>query len=176
MDDRTDPMGDIRGRNRHLCRIFKDPNRQRIPYRDPDPIPSSLPYEALDEVAGMSRDYTPEAINAVIAECNRQGCLVTYNHPVWSLESYPDYSTMKGLWGMEYRNTGCLALGYDENNGQIYQDMLNLGNFLMPVMADDMHDIKNAVGHPTYGQSWNMVGAEKLEYGAVYEALKRGDL
>ena len=160
---------------RHLCILSKDPYRQWVPFKDPCPIPNSIPYEATNEFGGLSREYDYDKINKAIAECNRQGFLVTYNHPVWSLEHYPDYAPMEGLWAMEYRNTGCIVSGYDENNSQVYQDMLSLGKFIVPIMADDMHTpVRN--GAEELGGSWTMIGAEKLEYTAVMEALEKGDL
>lgn len=176
MDDRDDPAGDTRGRNRHLCLIAKTPYQNWIPYRDLEPKPSSIPYEAQCDIGGFAKEYSAENCNAVIAECNRRGYLVTYNHPSWSLESYPDYAPLKGLWGMEYQNGTSIALGFDENNGRIYQDLLMLGNRLMPVFADDMHSPVKPNGARVLGESWVMVGSEKLEYGSVIEALERGDL
>lgn len=164
-------------RNRHLCLLSKDPNMQWVPFKDPNPSPASVPYEAGCTFGDLSRAYDYEAMNAVIAACNDHGCLVTYNHPVWSLENYRDYAPIQGIWAMEYRNTGCVAAGFDENNGQIYQDLLNLGHRVMPVMADDTHGpVSSRSGMPVLGGSWNMVGAKSLEYGAVMEALEKGDL
>lgn len=169
--------GAPRGENRcrHLCLLSKDPNRQWAPFKDPFPIPASVPYEAGCEFGGVPRIYDYDAMNKVIAACNAEGFLVTYNHPVWSLENYADYANMEGLWGVEYRNTGCIASGYDENNGQVYQDFLRMGKFLMPVMADDTHAPVEK-GKTVLGGSWNMVAADRLEYGAVMEALEKGDL
>lgn len=164
-------------RKLHMCLIGKDPKRQWIPFRDPRPIPASVPYEAGCENAGLPRIYRSEAINQVIAECNRQGFFVIYNHPCWSLESYPDYAPLEGLWGMEYRNSSCIAIGHDENNSRVYQDFSVLGKRLMPVCADDTHNATHRTnGYPVLGESWNMIGAEKLEYGAVVAAMERGDL
>ncbi|MBQ8371878.1 MAG: hypothetical protein IJX38_02935 [Clostridia bacterium] len=43
--------------------------------------------------AGMSeRRYTKEFIQSIIDTANEEGCLVSYNHPVWSLRNYTDYS------------------------------------------------------------------------------------
>ena len=177
VDDRDDPKGIVRNRQCHLCLISKDPKRQWIPFKDPNPIASSVPYEAQNEIAGVSREYSPENINNIIAECNRQGFLVTYNHPCWSLETFAEYGSLKGLWGMEYRNSASIALGFDENNGRVYQDLLLQGNRLMPVCADDTHTAfhKNN-GYPVLGESWNMVGAKALSYDAVIDAMEKGDL
>ena len=176
-DDRMAPDGDIRHRQCHICLLSKDPMKQWVPFQDPYPIASSVPYQAENIDGGCSREYSPENINKIIAECNRNGMLVTYNHPVWSLENYREYAPLKGLWGMEYRNSSCVAHGYDENNGWVYQDFSVLGNRMVPVCADDMHNVFHRTnGYPVLGEGFNMIGAEKLEYNAVFEAMERGDL
>lgn len=175
--EERDNAVNLRDRKLHMCLIGKDPVKQWIPFRDPRPIPASVPYEAGCEIGNMPRDYNPENINKVIAECNRQGFLVIYNHPCWSLESYPDYAPLEGLWGMEYRNTSCIALGYDENNSRVYQDLSMQKKRLMPVCADDTHNAFHRTnGYPVLGGSWNMIGAETLTYDSVIAAMERGDL
>lgn len=159
----------------HMCLISKDPNRQWIPFKDPRPNPSSVPYEALNEIGSSTRAYNSEDINKIIAECNREGYLVTYNHPTWSLESYPEYSQLKGLWGMEYRNSDSIAIGFDENNGRVYHDLSVLGNRIVPVCADDTHVLERD-GHSVIGDGWNMIAAEELTYKSVIEAMEKGDL
>lgn len=177
LDIYSDRFGKGGRRERHLCLIGKDPKKQWIPYTDPRPIPSSVPYEATNEIAGMSRLGTTENTNLVIAECNRQGFLVIYNHPTGSGDRYPDYCDLQGLWGMEYRNGDTIAHGADENNGRVYDDLLDLGHHLMPVCADDTHGIiSKRNGYPTLDMNWNMVGTEKLDYDSVIAALERGDL
>ena len=166
--DKYAPDGDRRGRCVHLCLIAKEKNQNWLPYRDLEPKDSSVPYERFMDYCGMSMEYSPENINAIIAECNKRGYLVTYNHPVWSLESYPEYAPLKGLWAMEYQNGSCCESGYDENNGHVYQDLCVLGNRLMPVCADDTHR------PTTVGWSWTMIGAEKLTYESVIEAMEQG--
>lgn len=160
----------------HLCMLSKDPSLQWIPFRDPEVLEHMQAYLDQCQCENMDNSYTPEAINAIIAKANEKGFLVTYNHPTWSLESYPDYAPLKGLWAMEYRNSESLSSGFDENNSRVYQDLLCLGNRLMPVMADDMHIAVKKNGARVLGANWTMVGAQKLEYSAVMEALERGDL
>ena len=175
LDDRDDPDGQVRRRQKHMCLLSKTPHNNWLPYRDPEPKDTSVPYEQLMNYAGMSREYSAENTNKVIAACNEHGYLVTYNHPWWSLEHYPDYAPLEGLWGMEYRNSGCIAHGYDENNGRVYDDFLVQGKRLVPVCADDTHrKVRN--GYPVLGQSWTVVGAKELSYESVMEALEKGDL
>ena len=129
---------------------------------------NAAPYLAKADISDMRQDHTCDAINAMIAEANKRGFLVMYNHPQWSLHSYEDYSRYKGLWAMEICNYGSSACG-DNDNGNVYRELLNLGNRLFPVGADDSH------GERTVGGAWIMVGAEKLAYGSVIDALEKGD-
>ena len=129
---------------------------------------NAAPYIAKTEISHMPQEHTPEAINAMIAEANRRGFLVMYNHPQWSLHTYEDYSQFKGLWAMEIFNTGSASYG-DSDNGNVYRDLVNLGNRLLPVCADDSHSERTVAG------GWIMVGAQELSYDSVISALEKGD-
>ena len=161
----------------HMCMLSRDPQLQWIPFWDPDPLEHMLPYMAQCKNENMDLTYSVENINAVVAKANELGMLVTYNHPAWSMEYAQDYLALEGCWAMEYRNSGCIATGYDENNGWVFREFLNAGKPLLPIMADDMHTVYHSKsGYPVAGMSWTMVAAEKLEYGCVMDALARGDL
>lgn len=163
-------------KTRHFCLIGKDPHKLWLPFRDPDMLPQGQPYFDRCSCEYMPRVYTADSFNAIIKKANEEGFFVIYNHPVWSQENYPDYEKMRGLWAMEYRNSMSIASGFDENNGQIYQDLLMLGNRLMPVMADDMHRPAAPNGFSILGNSFTMIGAQTLEYDAVIQAMEKGDL
>ena len=155
----------------HLNFIAKRPDNLWQPYLPRYPKDTSRHYLDLVTDGGFPYDYAMDNINAMIAEANRQGFLVMYNHPVWSLQSYPDYAGLKGLWGMELCNGDSSRGGFaDRDNTHVYADLMNLGNTLVPVGSDDAHSGK------TVGLAWVMVGAEKLEYGAIMDALEKGDL
>lgn len=161
----------------HLCMLSKDPDSNWIPFRDPDKLPHMAEYEKLCQSEELPQGYSPENINRVIAKANEKGFLVTYNHPAWSLEYYEDYSKYEGLWAMEYFNSGCDGGGYEEDNGWVFREFLNIRKDLMPIMADDAHNVLHGKsGYPCAGIAWTMVGAEKLEYDCVMDALARGDL
>lgn len=161
----------------HLCMLSRDPKLQWIPFKDVGALEHMHQYEALCECEGLPQVYSPETINRVIAKANEKGFLVTYNHPAWSLEYCEDYSKYEGLWAMEYCNSGCIASGYDDHNGWVYREFINMGKPLLPVMADDTHTVLHKkTGYPVAGQAWTMVAADKLEYDCVMDALARGDL
>ena len=155
----------------HLNLIAKDPKNLWTPLtfsvsgRETAEI-----YRPFATEEDMPRVYDVDAINNIIAKANEKGFLVIYNHPVWSGQTYPDYAPLKGLWGMELTNYSSVLAGYNEHNHMVYQDMLELGNDLMPTGADDAHSAKSRFG------GWTMIGAEKLEYNSVIEAMEKGDL
>lgn len=165
-----------RGKCRHLCLLSKDPKQQWVPFRDPQPIESSKPYEAVNTFGDLSREFDYDAMNKVIAAANAHGCLVSYNHPAWSLERYPDYAPIEGLWAMEHRNTSGVSHGFPDDAPQVFQDLLCMGKFVMPIMTDDTHSPIAKSGMEILGGSWTMVASESLEYGKVMEALEKGDL
>ena len=162
--------GELYSKTYHLNLIAKDPTNKWSP-REFSIVrrPTAEPYEALMQREDMGITCHPESINTMIAKANEKGFLVMYNHPTWSCHEYPDYAPLKGLWGMELRNTECCMIGHNENNFQVFKDLLNCGNRLFPVGTDDAH-FPRAVGG-----SWIMVGAEALRYSSVINALEEGD-
>ncbi|MBQ7336293.1 MAG: PHP domain-containing protein [Clostridia bacterium] len=114
------------------------------------------------------REYSVDWANKMIARANSEGFLVCYNHPVWSKQNYEDYSGLKGLWGVENYNTGCVLVG-DTDTMQPIDDLLRKGEKVFPVATDDTHVMADLFG------GWIMVKAENLQYDTVMNALERGD-
>lgn len=115
------------------------------------------------------REYTVECINGIIAQARKDGFLVSYNHPVWSLQDYTDYAELKGLWGVEVHNTACVRMGHVDTV-QPFDDLLHQGEAVVPLATDDAHKLSECFG------GWIMVGADCLEYTDVMQALENGDL
>ena len=113
-------------------------------------------------------EHTTECINRVIAQAKEEGYLVIYNHPVWSCHDYNDYIGLKGLWGVEWFNAASNTEGLVDSFQPI-KDLLLQGENVFPIAADDMHN------ETALGKGFLMVKAEKLEYGAIMDALERGD-
>ena len=70
---------------------------------------------------------------------------------------------------MEVFNGECYMLGADDDMSQCYQEMLREGKRLFPIATDDTHSPR------AIGMGWIMLGAEKLEYATVIDALEKGD-
>ena len=153
----------------HLNVISKRPDNLWQPFLPKKPRESALPYLELVDTPDMSRRHDPESINQIIAECNAHDQLVAYNHPAWSLQNYTDYAPLEGLWAMEVCNYNCLYAGRDTYSSLVLRDFLAQGKQVFPLGTDDMHTIK------THAGAWIMVGAEKLAYDSVIQALEVGD-
>ena len=112
--------------------------------------------------------YSPSSINDLIRKGNENGFFCTYNHPVWSLQNYPDYIDLKDLWGIEVYNHSCFVEDYIEKSGPL-DDLLKVGQNVYPVCTDDNHDTFDRFG------GWVMVKADKLDYDSVVSSLLSGN-
>ena len=114
------------------------------------------------------RVYSVECINEMIKMANDEGCLVSLNHPVWSLQDYSDYIGLKGLWGVEWHNTGCVNAGFFDSIKPI-DDLLRVGENVYPLATDDSHKVSDCFG------GFTMIKAKELTYDVIFEALRCGD-
>ena len=123
--------------------------------------------EQADKVA--VRPYDIDAVNKLIADANKEGMLVSYNHPVWSLQNKDDYSGIKGFFGVEWHNTGCVRVGMPDSIKPI-EDLIAEGERkCYPLATDDCHGLQDV------GGGWVMVKARELEYETVFNALDDGE-
>lgn len=123
----------------------------------------------------FERDYTPRCINEMIRRGTENGFFVIYNHPAWSVESYPQFTSYKGLNAMEICNFSSVVSGWDDDNGHCYEDMLNGGERIFCVATDDNHNT-----HPdtspycdSYG-GYTEIASPSLKYEDIADALKNG--
>ena len=162
-------MTKVNGKTYHMILIAKEPDNLWCPAKLRRWFPIHEEYERKTQYGDLVLQYSTDSINNMIAKANEKGFLVMYNHPTWSCQTYPDYAGLKGLWGMELRNSECCMIGHDENNARVYKDLLNLGNRVYPLGTDDMHSRRSL------GKAWIMVGATELRYDSVIAALENGD-
>lgn len=112
------------------------------------------------------RRYGSDGISEMMTIDAKEGFFVTYNHPTWSLEGYPEYSGYTGMHAMEMFNGGCIASGYEEFNARVYDDMLRLGRRISALAGDDNHNHEN-----DSGIAWTVIRADELKYESVMKAL-----
>ena len=122
------------------------------------------------------RKYSGEGITEIMTRGREAGFFVTYNHPEWSRESYPEYMGYHGMHALEIMNGSCLASGFEDYNPRVYDDVLSGGERIFCIGADDNHN-----KHPKSSRMWDsgvaftMINAASLDYRSVTEALLDGD-
>ena len=122
-----------------------------------------------------NREYSAQGINEIIRIANKNGFLVTYNHPTWSLENANDYLSYENLFAVEVYNNSCALTGRLDDE-HAFDDMLRAGKRLYCVCADDNHNLKgmDAIDDDSFG-GWVQINADKLDYTTIMNALKKGD-
>lgn len=120
-----------------------------------------------------SRKYSREFIQAFIDDANAAGYLVTYNHPVWSMEAEEDILSYRGIFSLELFNTGSMTINGAEYDLALYNKMCRLGNFVGVHGADDNHNKVplDDLLSDSFG-AWTMVLADELSYESVIKALE----
>ena len=161
----------------HFCLIALDRDRtvQNIYHNSVYIDKNADKVDLAKDRAPITRRYDPEFISALMKEAREDGFFVTYNHPVWSLESVEECFRYHGMHAMEIVNYSSYVTGHEERNSNLYDALLHSGEDIYCIAADDNHDVY-PIGHPkcdSFG-GFTMIKAEKLEYGAVTQALLDG--
>ena len=123
------------------------------------------------------REYTREYINNFIRTANENGYLVSYNHPVWSMETEADIMAYDGYFSLEISNYGSYLANHLEYNGMLYDKMLCAGKRVFCHAGDDNHN-RHPVGHPkcdSFG-AYTMILADDLTYENVIRAMESGEM
>ena len=154
----------------HLNLYSKDPARETYPlFHEDCAWGNALEYISAEQRKfRYQREYSPQAVNQMIKLANKEGFLVSYNHPVWSLQTYEDYASLEGLWGIEIHNSGAVYMGMPDTQ-QPFRDLLWQGKQVFPLATDDAHEKAHCF------QGFTQIHADNLEYDEIMGALERGD-
>lgn len=157
----------------HLNFYAKNPHETDYPCPNPRYVwGNARAYaEAQDHYKGdYTRVYSAEGQNRMIAEARAKGYLVSYNHPNWSKQSYPDYIGLEGITALEVYNTGCAIGGWTlDESDHVLDDLLMAGKRVYPVATDDNHGVNDMCG------GWVRFKAPALTYDAIMTAYEQGD-
>lgn len=158
----------------HMCLVALDPENEtpvcwhREKYIPKKSQPNAHLVKFDPSEPNYERVYSHEGVSDMMRRGREAGFFVTYNHPTWSLEHYPEYSGYKGMHAMEIMNHACIVMGYPEYNERVYDDILLSGNRIFVIGADDTHHLKDACG------AYVMVKAPRLGYRELTSALVDG--
>lgn len=162
-------QGDFDDKVCDICYISMDENNKIHPLQDKSNLSENPDYSP------MKVKYCSEDINAMIKRGKENGFFVTYNHPTWSLENYERYMSYNGMHCMEIFNFSSSVDGYNEYNGDIYNDMLKGGKRIFCIATDDNHNRQPGTLHWDSFGGFTMIKAKDLSYKSVADALLKGD-
>ena len=164
----------------HMCFIARDPDvteqvcwhRSKYLFGNAPKWRDRVRFDPAEP--DYERRYTGECINDMMQRGRDHGFFVTYNHPNWSLESWPEYVRYEKMDAMEiFNNASCH--GYQDYNPRAYDDLLRAGRRISCIAADDNHNGEDP-SSPQFDSfgGFTVIKAEKLEYRTVMRALAAG--
>lgn len=162
----------------HLNLLAKDPHNTAFIGYDPNFCKYMTPdvAEQRKHLGDLGpRKYEHDYIQKFIDTARENGYLVSYNHPVWSMEFEQDILSYDGYFSMEVFNTGSQLINGYENNMALYDKVLRTGKTPYVHGADDNHN-KAPFGDllcDSFG-AWTQVLADDLSYDSVIRALEEG--
>lgn len=134
--------------------------------------------DALKKVGSdRPREYTVEYINEFIQTAIDNGYLISYNHPVWSMEDEERIFSYKNFFSLEIDNFSSWQLNGLEHSGALYDKLLSRGVRCFCHGGDDNHNVHplNDVYSDSFG-AYTMILADRLTYSAVIEAMEQGEM
>ena len=157
----------------HLNIYAKEPHNNRAVCFNPKYIGEKIASE-LGELkyygdGKFEKEFTVECFNTVIAEANANGFFVVYNHPNWSLNTYPTYSRLEGLTGIEIVNGASDRSSDMDYAPYVYDQMARAGKRMVCVGGDDNH------GSVHFFRAWTMVKTDELSYSALIDGIEKGN-
>ena len=124
-----------------------------------------------------TREYTVDYVNEFIKTANRAGYLVSYNHPVWSMEDEARILAYRGLFSLEMDNTTTSLANGMEHSAALYDKLLLRRHRLFCHAGDDNHNRRpfTCPRSDSFG-SFTMILADSLSYTDVITAMEKGDM
>ena len=159
----------------HMCFVALDPNNDtavcwhRSKYMPTKSAPHAHLVKFDPNEPDYERVYSHEGVSDMMRRGREAGFFVTYNHPTWSLENYPEYIGYEGMHAMEVVNCSSSTLGFAECNERVYDDILRSGKRIYAVCTDDNHSRVDTCG------AFTVVKAPCLSYRAITDALVKGN-
>lgn len=165
----------------HLNLFAKDPqnetmicfNENYVKYID-DPIERASLRRVGSE---RPREYSVAYINEFIRTAISQGYLVSYNHPVWSMEDEERILAYENIFSLEIQNFNSYRQNGIEYSGALYDKMLRRRMRVFCHAGDDNHN-KEPLTCPrsdSFG-AFTMILSDTLSYDSVISAMETGEM
>ena len=138
-------------------------NARKPAYARREDLPVAMYPQKWDGLAAAQRQ---------IDEFRSRGCLVMYNHPLWSKVRPEEYLDLQGVWAVEIYNHSTVldsGLGVDTRD---WDAILETGRQIYGVASDDNHNTRPI---PDSCGGWVVVKARELTHEAIVQSLLAGN-
>lgn len=122
------------------------------------------------------REYSVAYINRFIQTAQDNGYIVTYNHPVWSMEKEEDILAYEGYFSLELHNYSAHQINGMEYNGSLYDKMLCAGKRVFCHSADDNHNGSPLPEHSDSFGGFTMIMPDDFTYEGIIKAMDKGEM
>lgn len=124
--------------------------------------------QAID-IAALRETFCVDNINEAVRRAHEAGFMVVYNHPHWSMNTYPLYTALQGVDGIEIVNGASNRASDLDYTPHVYDEMACTGHRMICVGGDDNHSL------PHFYRAWTMVKAPALTPYGLVEAMMAGN-
>ena len=131
--------------------------------------------ETPTPVKKFDAEYGSDKINVFLKEYKENGYFITYDHPIRSLQTMPEFIGYEPIDAMEIMNYSSICEGYDEYNGFTY-DLFNRYGKKVYCVATDANKNERALDDPrsdSFG-AFTVINADSLDYKSIAKALSEG--
>ena len=160
----------------HLNLLSRDPENVKLIGYDEKYLRYLKRDDALNTVEAAEpicdRRLDTEYVNEFIKSANKNGYIVNYNHPYWSMLEEAKIFEIEGLCSLEISNASSYMMNNLEYCGALYDRMLSRGIRAFCHGSDDNHNA-NPLYSDSFG-SFTMIMPESFEYGAIVDAVEKG--
>lgn len=180
---RPDPAGKYNPYNKevHLNLFARDPNNVKHICFNEKYCKYLKRDGALDSVvkagSDREREFTREYINEFIGTAVKEGYLVAYNHPYWSMEDEADILSLEGIFSLEICNYGSYIMNALDHCAPLYDKMLAAGKRIFCHAADDNHN-SSPEGSPlcdSFG-AFTVIMPNEFTYEGIIGAMESGEM
>ncbi|MBR2432280.1 MAG: hypothetical protein IKB23_05120 [Clostridia bacterium] len=119
--------------------------------------------------------YGTDKVNEFISEYKKNGYFVTYDHPIRSLETMPDFMKYECIDAVEIMNYSSLCEGYDEYNSFTYDLFLRHGRKISCIATDGNRNLRplDSERSDSLG-AFTVINADSLKYDSIAKSLSEG--
>jgi hypothetical protein len=137
------------------------------------PAGDTAPFDRMQAFEPRQMRGDLREVQAAIDEFTSLGCLVTLNHPLWSMNELEDILPLSGYFAIEIYNHSSSFLENKTDSTGLWDALLRRGRKPWGVATDDNHNARPSPYDDSFG-GWICAKAERLDARSILSSLAEG--